>query len=153
MTTALRGRAPNHPKELTVHTVACTLTKAAWILNETGIHRGENFADRHTPALDVCAAIYLAAEGTLPHIFHRDELASIDLIEASQPAMDAIRALSQALDSEPCETNGRPDHIEHVSTWAMTPALFDSAPPSLNDVLGRLLRTAQNLDAPTAHAA
>jgi hypothetical protein len=137
-----------------MHTVACTLGKTAYILNQVGIHRGDQFADRHTPALDVCAAVYLAAEGALPGIFHTDEITSIDLIERSQPAMDAIRALSAALDTEPCETNGRPDYIEHVSNWAATRAPFSDAPPTTSEVIGRILRAADNHAAtPHHHAA
>ncbi|MFF6866717.1 hypothetical protein [Streptomyces ardesiacus] len=122
------------------------LRRMATVINTQGLHRGEQFAV-HGPTddLDICAIAYIVAEDQpAPDVFFTDEVASIDLIEASEPAMAAIRAISAALDSEPCETNGVPDYIEHVSNWAATPPIGEDFPPSTSEVIGRILRAADN---------
>lgn len=124
-----------------------TLVRAAHLLNILGLHTGDQFAARHV-GLDVCAAIYVAAEGdTFPAEFTTDEVASIRLIEASAGAMTAIRALSAVLDSEPCETEIEPgthvpDYIEHVSNWAATAPIGATEPPTKDEVIDRILRAA-----------
>lgn len=126
-----------------------TLNRAAYLLTFLGLHTGEQFAASDSDALDVCAAIYFAAEGTFPQEFVTDEVTSLALIEASAGAMQAIRALSAALDSEPCETEIAPgvtvpDYIEHVSNWAATPPIGETTPPTTAEVIGRILRAAQH---------
>ncbi|WP_042174626.1 hypothetical protein [Streptomyces sp. NBRC 110035] len=126
-------------------TTAMNLHVMAAYANLHGIHTGDQFAtgDR----LDICAIAYVVAKDCpAPPVFYTDECASLDLIEASEPAMDAIRAISASLHSEPCETNGQPDYIEHVSNWAATRAPFSSAPPTPSEVIGRILRAALALD-------
>lgn len=126
-------------------TTAAILRRAARLITNEGLHTGEQFAGTYT-GLDVCAALYIAAEDELPAEFFSDEATSIDVIEASSPAMTAIKALSDALDSDVCETSGQPDYIEHVSNWANTPGIGEKKPPTANQVIGRLVRTADALD-------
>ena len=101
------------------------LRRMATVINTQGLHRGEQFAQRAPmDRLDISAVAYTVAEDRpAPAVFFTDEVASFDLIESSEPAMAALRAISAALDSDVNETNGRPDYIEHVSTWAMTPQM------------------------------
>lgn len=120
------------------------------VVSLDGIHRGEQFGTRGTgstlPRLDICAIAYVAANKLSPlhwpEAFYTDEVASFDLIEACEPAMDAIRAISAVLDTEVNDTNGQPDYIEHVSTWAITPAIGCTQPPTAAEVVGRILRAA-----------
>lgn len=131
------------------------LRDAAGLISEYGLHTGEQFAQHGTDALDICAAIYVSATETLPAEFYADEVTSLALIEASADAMQAIRALSAALDTEVCTTEIAPgyevpDYIEHVSNWAATAPVFVDRPPTATEVIGRLVRTAHALDA-TAH--
>jgi hypothetical protein len=131
-----------------MHSTDYTLSRAAHLLNSIGLHTGDQFAAPDSDALDVCAAIYFAAENSFPKEFSLDEIASIRLIESSAGAMTAIRVLSDSLDSEPCETEIAPgvtvpDYIEHVSNWAATPAIGEKTPPTTAEVIGRLLRAAQ----------
>ncbi|MFD8384284.1 hypothetical protein ACFV2X_38180 [Streptomyces sp. NPDC059679] len=143
------------------------LRETARILTRQGLHTGSQFAGPSVGfssldgPLDVCAAIYVAATGKGPAEFQRDELASIRLIECSAPAMQAIRAISDALDSEPSMDQldrgvEVPNRIEHVSNWASTRAVGEKTPPTADEVIGRILRTADALDsqsAPHANAA
>ncbi|MFF8544761.1 hypothetical protein ACF060_31245 [Streptomyces werraensis] len=97
------------------------LREAARIIDFRGLHIGSQFATNTgrrsslEAPLDICAAVYAAVTGLVPDVFFTDEVASVELIESSELAMAAIRAISGALDTEPCETNGVPDYIEHVS--------------------------------------
>jgi hypothetical protein len=143
-----------------MQTTAETLTETAHIVATHGRHIGEQFAASDSDAVDICAAAYMAAEGFCPIEFSTDEIASIRLIEASAPAMAAIRAISDALDSSVCETEIAPgvyvpDYIEHVSNWAATPPIGCTEPPTTSEVIGRILRARDNLTTPTtnAHAA
>lgn len=131
-------------------TTAGILRTAAHLITRHGLHTGDQFATR-TGRLDISAAIYTAAEGTTPAEFHTDEAASIRLIECSARAMQAIRAVSDALDTPPCVTtiapgHDVPDHLEHVSNWAATPPVLTAQPPTTSEVIDRLLRTADTLD-------
>lgn len=132
------------------------LQLAAHLISHRGLNTGEQFVNARG-ALDICAAIYMAAEKyTLPERldvpteFRTDECASLTLIESSESAMAAIRAVSAALDTEPCETNGQPDYIEHVSNWAATPPIGEHFPPTTSQVIGRILRAADNHTTPHA---
>jgi len=121
-----------------------------------GLHRGQQFAQHHPVLhLDICATVYASAEGIrpwtnpqsapeTPAVFFTDEAASMDLIESSEPAMSALRAISAVLDTDVNETDGQPDYIEHVSTWAMTPPIGCTQPPSTDEVVGRILRAARH---------
>jgi hypothetical protein len=143
-----------------MHSTDLILKEAARVIGFRGLHTGNQFAagtgrfgNLEAP-LDVCAAIYVAVTGKLPDAFFADEVASIRLIEASTPAMDAIRALSGALDSEPCVDTIAPgvevpNYIEHVSNWAATPPIGEKFPPTTAEVIGRILR-ASDQAAPTA---
>ncbi|MGQ4393730.1 hypothetical protein ACN6K5_003515 [Streptomyces violaceoruber] len=135
-----------------MYTTAQLLKAAAGLISVTALHTGEQMADRASGALDVCTAAYWAAHRTeqLPAVFFTDECASLDLIEASEPTMAAIRAISAALDSEPCETNGVPDYIEHVSNWAATAPIGEHFPPRTSEVIGCILRAADTLTHQTA---
>ncbi|MFE0207068.1 hypothetical protein [Streptomyces sp. NPDC058985] len=122
------------------------LRRMATVINTQGLHCGEQFA-AHGPMdqLDICAIAYTVAEDRpAPAVFFTNDVDSSALIEASEPAMAAIRAISAALDSEPCETDGRPDYIEHVSNWAATAPIGEHFPPSTSEVIGRILRAADN---------
>ena len=144
-----------------MNSTAADLREAARIIDFRGLHTGSQLAANSVrrssleAPLDICAALYASATGLVPAVFFTDECASLDLIEASDRAMDAIRAISAALDTEPCETNGRPDYIEHVSNWAATPPIGATEPPTTSEVIGRILRAADNLTAQTTnpHAA
>ena len=142
-----------------MHSAAETLVEAARIITTHGLHTGEQFAATDSDAVDICAAVYMAAEGTCPPEFADDELASIAIIEASAPAMAAIRAISEVLDSSVCETEIAPglyvpDYIEHVSNWAATTPIGGTQPPTTSEVIGRILRAANTLTTQTTpHAA
>lgn len=130
------------------------LDRTAKLLHREGLHTGEQFAGKDG-ALDVCAAIYLAAEGRIPPEFYTDEDASLLLIGCSAKAMLAIQAISAVLDTEPCVTvicpgHEVPDYIEHVSHWAATRAPLAETPPTVSEVIGRILRAADHLDQLTA---
>jgi hypothetical protein len=123
------------------------LRKMARVILLIGLHTGDQFSVHdHQGRLtrhDICALAWVVAEDQIaPPVFFTDEVASLALIEASQPAMAAIRTLSESLDSEPCETNGQPDYIEHVSNWSATPAVGQTQPPTVSEVIGRILRAA-----------
>jgi hypothetical protein len=139
-------------------TTAMNLHVMAAYVNLYGVHTGDQFAAADDQ-LDICAIAYVVAEDCpVPPEFHDDECASLTLIESSAGAMAAIRAISAALDTEPCETEIEPgtrvpDYIEHVSNWAATPAPFSSVPPTTSEVIGRILRAADALDHATSHAA
>ena len=132
------------------------LRETARIIDFRGLHTGSQFATNTgrrsslEAPLDICAAVYAATTGHVPDVFYTDEVASLARIESSERAMAAIRAISEALDTDPCETNGQPDYIEHVSNWAATRAPFSSAPPTTSEVIGRILRAAQQLTNQTA---
>lgn len=134
---------------MTTHRV---LRRMATVINTTGIHRGEQFAFRGPmDQLDICAIAYTVAEDRpAPAVFFTDEVDSIELIESSDRAMAAIRAISAALDTEPCETNGVPDYIEHVSNWAATASIGEHFPPTTSEVIGRILRAADTHTTPHA---
>ncbi|MCF0086643.1 MULTISPECIES: hypothetical protein [unclassified Streptomyces] len=138
-----------------MHGTARILRKMATVINTQGLHRGEQFAN-HGPMeqLDICAIAYIVAEDRpAPAVFFTDECTSLALIESSQPAMAAIRAISEALDSGPCETNGQPDYIEHVSNWAATAPIGEHFPPRTSEVIGRILRAAANTQTATGQSA
>lgn len=112
-----------------------------------GIHTGEQFAaPGPCGPLDISALAYIVAERCAPPAeFYTDEVASLRLIEASAPAMQTIRVISSALDTDPCVTViapgvDVPDYIEHVSNWAATPGIGQDKPPTLDEVIDRILR-------------
>ncbi|MFJ3283348.1 DUF6197 family protein [Streptomyces halstedii] len=128
------------------------LRTAAHHINAVGLNTGTQFVDPGTRAIDVAAAIYVAAERSCPNEFHEDEAASLAIISASASAMTAIRALSASLDTDPCVTeiapgHDVPDYIEHVSNWAATVPVFGDRPPTTSEVIGALLRAASLADA------
>lgn len=128
------------------------LQKMTTVISTRGrLHTGEHFA-AHGPqdVFDICAVAYLVAEDRpAPQVFFTDEGAAMDLIESSERAMAAIKAISAVLDTDVNETlqpdgTYTPDYIEHVSTWAMTPPLGATEPPALSEVIGRILRAANH---------
>jgi hypothetical protein len=126
------------------------LRKMATVINADGLHTGDQFAERGvTDRFDICALAYIVAEDQpAPAEFFTDEVASLRLIECSAPAMQAIRALSDALDSEPCVDTIAPgvevpNYIEHVSNWAATPPIGETTKPSTAEVIARI-RAAQH---------
>lgn len=132
------------------YATAAILRAAAGILTVNGLHTGKQMATKN--AIDISAAIYWAAHRTEqpPVVFFTDEDLSLRLIESSETAMAAIKALSDALDTSVSVTNGQPDYIEHVSNWACTPGLFQTAPPTVSEVIGRILRAADQTTHTTA---
>ena len=141
---------------------ARTLRKMATFINTEGLHTGEQFAAAGPmPRYDICAIAYMAAEDRpAPAVFFTDEGLSRDLIEASEPAMDAIRAISGSIfNYRVPDTRGVPDFIEHVSQWVATSPIGEKTPPSISEVVGRIIRAAEALEAvdktlpPHAHAA
>jgi hypothetical protein len=135
-----------------MRSTAHTLRLAAHLISHRGLHTGEHFADSRSGSLDICAAVYMATEKydlpdrlNVPDAFLTDEGHSRDLIEASAPAMDAIRAISASIrEYEIPDTDGRPDLIEHVSNWAATPPIGRTEPPTTSEVIGRILRAANH---------
>jgi hypothetical protein len=134
-------------------TTGHVLNEMAFRIHQNGLHTGGQFAQiaAHSVRLDICAIAYLKAEGNIPVEFFSDEVASIRLIECSAGAMQAIRAISDSLDTEPCTTEiapgvDIPDYIEHVSNWAATPAVGETTPPTVSEVIGRILRAARTAD-------
>lgn len=137
------------------------LRRAVRIINERGLHTGDQFATTDGYGLDVCAAIYLAAQpaGTeIPAEFYTDEDASIRLITASAAAMAAIRAVSDRLNTQPPVTEIAPgvevnDYIEHVSHWAANRPEAVAAWHVEAATVGRLIRIADALQRTTAQLA
>ena len=127
-----------------------TLRLTAHLIVHRGLHTGEQFTDPRTGSLDVCAAAYLATERydlperlNIPDVFLTDEGHARDLIEANPQAMNVIRAISAAIHNyEVPDSNGRPDYIEHVSNWAATTPIGETRPPSTSEVIGCILRAA-----------
>ncbi|NJA56706.1 hypothetical protein [Streptomyces sp. NEAU-H3] len=114
-----------------------------YLIHDNGLHLGAQFSTRHPNGThqqhDICALAWITAEHRpAPPEFFTDEVAALAVIEASAGAMNAIRAISDALPTPPCETNGQPDYIEHVSNWAATPPIGRTQPPSINEVLDTL---------------
>ncbi|MGP3737988.1 DUF6197 family protein (plasmid) [Streptomyces sp. GDS52] len=159
MTTALRGRTHHPRQEASMNATDLILRETARIIDFRGLHTGSQFATNTgrrsslEAPLDICAAVYAAATGQVPDVFYTDEIASLTLIESSEPAMAAIRAISAALGSDVCETNGVPDYIEHVSNWTATRAPFDIAPPTTGEVIDRIHRAADLAARPQTDAA
>ncbi len=128
---------------------ATALKNTAQFINIQGLHTGPQYAVNNPWRLDICAAIYINANNCIsPAVFYTDEAASERLIRSSPLAMEAIRAISDALDTDVCETDGQPDYTEHVSAWAIDTAETTAA--GISEVIGRLLRIADQLNAPTA---
>lgn len=119
----------------------------AAIVNDDGLHRdGENLAEHGVrDRFDICALAYIVAEGVpAPAAFFTDQTAGMHLIENSTPAMDAIRAISAAINNYLVpDTDGQPDPIEHVATWVCTPPIGYTTPPTDSEVIGCLLRAAE----------
>lgn len=137
-----------------MHSTVDVLQRMASVISQRGLHTGDQFALRtHSDRLtqhDICALAWVVAEGCIaPRAFFTDEIASIQLIQASPRAMDAIKAISNVLDTPPCETRTadglyEADYIEHVSNWAATPPIGATTPPTTSEVIGRILRAANH---------
>ncbi|MFF7190567.1 hypothetical protein ACFZAR_36355 [Streptomyces sp. NPDC008222] len=145
-----------------MYSTAEDLQAMAHFINRYGLHTGPQFAALGPAApMDISAVAYIVAERCAPPPeFFTDEDASLRLIECSAGAMAAIRAISEVLDPGACETEIAPglyvpDYIEHVSHWAATPAPFSSAPPTVSEVVGCILRAANTvaIHTPTGSAA
>jgi hypothetical protein len=124
-----------------------------------GLHTGEQLAAPGPAApMDICAVAYIVAERCAPPAeFYTDQVASMRLIEASAGAMAAIRAISEVLDSGVNESQVEPgtwvpDYIEHVAQWAMRPGIGCTEPPTVDEVIGRILRAANTLATQTPAA-
>lgn len=139
-------------------TTAERLHLLAHAIDYYGLHQDDQFGRPGNgadilPALDISAFAYVVAEDLdplhWPDVFYTDPSAAFDLIQSSQAAMDIIRAISAALDYDVNETDGKPDPIEHVSTWASTPGIRQTQPPSISEVIGRIIRAADQTSAPT----
>ncbi|TXS39664.1 hypothetical protein [Streptomyces sp. t39] len=130
-------------------TTSRVLRTLATVIANAPLHRGDQFA-QHGPmdALDICAWAYCIAEDTPPPAeFFTDELASIRLIECSPGAMQAIKTISAVLDTHPADEQldhgiTVPNFLEHVSNWARTAPVRETKPPSVDEVIGRILRAA-----------
>lgn len=121
------------------------------IISERGLRTRRNFVGP-TGDIALSAAIYLAAHGKELNVFRFDEDLSIGFIQCSAPAMQAIRAISNALGTEPpvTEITARhevPDHIEHIEHWTAHGTTFDKHAPTTARVMALLERTADALDA------
>jgi len=146
-----------------MHSTAEVLQRMAQVISLHGVHTGDQFAVRtHENRLtqhDICALAWVVAEGRIaPREFFTDEAASLAIIGTSAPALAAIRAISDALDTDVCVTEippgvTVPDYIEHVSNWAATPPVFATQPPTTDEVIGRILRAADQHRTNRPHAA
>jgi hypothetical protein len=132
-----------------MHGAAQDLQAMAHFISRYGLHTGAQFAAPGPAApMDICAVAYIAAERCPPPPeFYNDEITSLTIIESSARAMAAIRAISDVLDSSVCETQVEPgtyvpDYIEHVSNWAATTPVGATQPPTVSEVIGRILRAA-----------
>ncbi|MEU2453827.1 hypothetical protein ABZ605_27590 [Streptomyces sp. NPDC012765] len=125
---------------------AAHLHQAVDLLERHGLHTGDRFV-APDGALDICAALYLAATGVLPDAFRTDDEAALTLIKASVPAMAAIRAVYNSLGPTVTmpEHDGPDEVIDRVSHWATTALYQHALPPTRTEVIGRLLRTADTL--------
>ncbi|MFM9373322.1 hypothetical protein [Streptomyces sp. Da 82-17] len=130
---------------MSISSTGTILQLAAEIYSARGGHDGPHFAspDGH---LDPVAAIYRATTGRTPWSLQHDDEAALLLLAYNEPAMDAIRWLSAVLPTLPPDTDGTPDHIEHVTHLASYAAL-GQPPARHNDVVGNLLRAAATADA------
>lgn len=131
-----------------MHSTAADLQATASLISRAGLHAGTQFASP-SGALDICAAAYAVTRGHIPAEFYDDETAALRLIEANPRAMAAIKAISDVLDSTVCETRtddgtSIPDYIEHVSNWAATAPVGATQPPTVSEVIGRILRAANH---------
>lgn len=125
---------------------AAHLHRAVELLEHHGLHTGDHFV-APDGALDICAALYLAATGALPDAFRADDEAALALIKASPRAMTAIRAVYDTLGATVTipEHDGPDEVIDRVSHWAATAPFQHAQPPTRTEVIGRLLRTADTL--------
>ena len=139
---------------------AAQLRSMASHINLHGVHRGHQFARPGTldrqPVLDISALAYCTAEhidpASPPAVFFTDEGASLDLIESSPHAMTLIGAISAAIDNyEIPDTDGRPDIVEHVSQWVITPPIGCTLRPTTLEVIGCILRAANTATQQTPH--
>lgn len=127
------------------------------IISERGLRTKRQFAGPDG-SLILVAAIYVATHGKQPDVFEFDEDLSITFIASSPDAMQAIRAFSDALDTEPPVTeiapgHEVPDYIEHVSHWAESGTAFCKRPPTTTRVMYQLNVAADTLDAQQTLAA
>ncbi|WP_399559399.1 hypothetical protein [Streptomyces chartreusis] len=133
-----------------MHAKAQDLQEMAHFISCYGLNTGPQMAYMGPViTFDISALAYVVTEGTTPDVFFTDEVASIQLIEASDRAMACLRAISDVLDSAVCETRTGdgtwvPDYIEHVSNWAATPPIGATEPPTESEVIGRILRAANH---------
>ena len=135
------------------------LRDTTWILRTLGLTTGPRFM-APDGSLSIGAAIYVAAHGTIPAEFatgtEADERISIAIITASSRAMQAIKSLSQSLDTEPnvdelAPGYEVPDHLEHIEYWAANGLFGHHHAPTVDEVIDHLNDTADTL-APTPPA-
>jgi len=141
-----------------MHDTAQHLEEMAGFIAAYGLHTGDQFANCPPGGfmqLDICAlAYYVTQDATVPAAFFDDEGTASELIEASEPAMACIRAISAAIGNyEVPDTAGQPDLIEHVSQWTFTPPIGQQGPPSVDEVIGCILRAAQHVTTASTPAA
>lgn len=125
------------------------LRTMATVISTDGLHTGEQFAQRGaTDRFDICALAYIVAEDRpAPDVFFTDQAASMALLETSEPAMNALRALSASItDYKVPDTDGQPDPVEHVFNWTATPGIGQKTPPTITEIVGRLIRAADDLN-------
>ncbi|MFE4915890.1 hypothetical protein ACFRCX_30775 [Streptomyces sp. NPDC056652] len=125
---------------------ATVLYTAAELLNHYGLHTGDHFASTNGH-LDINAAIFRAVTGSAPNCFLDNDDRALLLIQTNEPAMEAIRALSAALPTEPPTDpeTGADDYIEHLAGWATTAPIGHGAPPTELEVIGVIVRAANGL--------
>jgi hypothetical protein len=122
------------------------LRKMATVINTDGLHTGEQFGHRGViDQFDICALAYIVAEDKpAPDVFFTDQAASMELLERSEPAMQALRVLSASIaDYEVPDTAGQPDVIEHVFNWTAAPGIGQKTPPTTAEIVGRLIRASE----------
>jgi hypothetical protein len=124
------------------------LRRAAELLEQLGLYTGDDGFVGADGALDICAALYQGATCVLPDVFRTDATAAVDVIKDSAWAMAAIRAVYNTLGPEVTlpDQDGPDEVIDRVSHWAATAPDRHSTPPTRTEVMGRLVRTAEDLD-------
>lgn len=124
------------------------LRTAAQLYAYYGRHTGPHFA-HPDGRIDEIAAIYHAVTGHTPHAFTTNDDLALLLITTNQPVMEALYVLSAVLPSQPPDTDGHPDHIEHIAWWAAHGTGHDDTPTTA-EINGIFLRAADTADILTA---
>ncbi|MEE1838142.1 hypothetical protein [Streptomyces sp. SP17KL33] len=138
---------PENPTQTDNTATAERLLNMADTIEKFGLWTGgPNFIDPASERLDVPAAAYQAAIGTLPFVFAlpTDEAAAVarTRIEDTPAAMDALRAIAAHMAQVWPDLDWTDDPIDRLSNWpnllGVTP---DEIPQTLRDLAFSILLT------------